>query len=260
MRIHCELRQLRSRPGAAAHGTFYGVMGQRSPSAAELKDLQDACEGDMNMMRHCRQCRADAVGLLGEDRGSEFTMDKVEAMDIDHAAAMARRIALRAKVAAEMAAKRALAHAPAAAAPQPITLPRAAQPAPGRAVLMAVASKGQGVINEHFGHAREFLIYEATADGARLVGHRKTELYCGGESDCGEAESTLARTLRALEGCEAVLCAKIGFEPWGKLEAAGIKPNGEHALEPIEDAVMAVWREMLAAGKLAAPQDAKKCA
>ncbi|MCL2509898.1 MAG: nitrogenase cofactor biosynthesis protein NifB, partial [Methanomassiliicoccaceae archaeon] len=24
------------------------------------------------MMRHCRQCRADAVGLLGEDRSSEF--------------------------------------------------------------------------------------------------------------------------------------------------------------------------------------------
>jgi MoaA/NifB/PqqE/SkfB family radical SAM enzyme len=32
----------------------------------------------MNMMRHCRQCRADAVGLLGEDRGQEFTMDKIE--------------------------------------------------------------------------------------------------------------------------------------------------------------------------------------
>jgi len=24
------------------------------------------------MMRHCRQCRADAIGLLGEDRSSEF--------------------------------------------------------------------------------------------------------------------------------------------------------------------------------------------
>jgi nitrogen fixation protein NifB len=50
-----------------------------------------------------------------------------------------------------------------------------------------------------------------------------------------------------------VLCARIGFEPWDQLEAAGIRPNGEHAMEPIDDAVMAVWREMLAAGKLAAP-------
>ena len=67
----------------AEHGTFYGLMGQRSPSPAELKDLQDACEGDMNMMRHCRQCRADAVGLLGEDRGAEFTLDKIADMKID---------------------------------------------------------------------------------------------------------------------------------------------------------------------------------
>ena len=56
----------------AEHGTFYGLMGQRGPTPQELKDLQDACAGDMNMMRHCRQCRADAVGLLGEDRGARI--------------------------------------------------------------------------------------------------------------------------------------------------------------------------------------------
>jgi nitrogen fixation protein NifB len=53
-----------------------------------------------------------------------------------------------------------------------------------------------------------------------------------------------------LKGCEVVLSAKIGFEPWGPLEAAGILPNGEHAMEPIEDAVAAVYEEMRAAGKL----------
>ncbi len=72
----------------AEHGTYYGIMGQPSPTQAELKRLQDACEGDMNMMRHCRQCRADAVGLLGEDRGAEFTLDKIDALEVDYAAAM----------------------------------------------------------------------------------------------------------------------------------------------------------------------------
>jgi nitrogen fixation protein NifB len=95
----------------AEHGTFYGVMGQRSPQPAELKALQDACAGDMNMMRHCRQCRADAVGLLGEDRGAEFTLDKIEAMEIDYEAAMVVRAELRAQIAAELGAKRARAHA-----------------------------------------------------------------------------------------------------------------------------------------------------
>jgi nitrogen fixation protein NifB len=46
------------------HGTYFGLNGQRGPTAQELKKLQDRCAGEMNMMRHCRQCRADAVGLL----------------------------------------------------------------------------------------------------------------------------------------------------------------------------------------------------
>jgi nitrogen fixation protein NifB len=121
---------------------------------------------------------------------------------------------------------------------------------------MAVAAKN-GLVAEHFGHAREFLVYEATAAGAKLVGHRKTDLYCDGGDTCGDGESVLAKTIKALEGCEAVLCSKIGFEPWGELEAAGIRPNGEHAMEPVEDAVMAVWNEMLAAGLLNAPRVAE---
>ncbi|MDP1613117.1 MAG: nitrogenase cofactor biosynthesis protein NifB [Sulfuritalea sp.] len=247
----------------AEHGTFYGIMGQRSPNPAELKSLQDACEGDMNMMRHCRQCRADAVGLLGEDRGDEFTMDKIEAMEIDYEAAMAVRAELRAKVTAELEAKRAKAHA--SPAPQVVQfVPRAAKATQesalvGRRVLMAVAAKG-GLVAVHFGHAKEFLVYEASAEGAKFIGHRRAEQYCAGDETCGDGESVLDRTIKALAGCEVVLCSKIGFEPWGNLEAAGIAPNGEHAMEPIEEAVMAVWNEMLAAGKLAASQSAAKCA
>ncbi len=53
---------------APEHGTHFGLTGQRGPTTAELKAVQDKCAGNMKMMRHCRQCRADAVGLLGEDR------------------------------------------------------------------------------------------------------------------------------------------------------------------------------------------------
>ena len=237
----------------AEHGTFYGLTGQRSPTPEELQRLQDACAGDMKMMRHCRQCRADAVGLLGEDRGAEFTLDKIESLVIDHEAALARRLAWRKQVAAEFEAKRARAYAPAV-----VSVQRPARAAVGRPVLMAVASRGGGVINEHFGHAREFLIYEASAAGARLVGRRQTDLYCAGDDRCGDGESLLERTIRALEGCERVLCSKIGIEPWGRLEAAGIKPDGEHGMEVIEEAVMTVWRELLATGKLATPAAARK--
>ena len=115
---------------------------------------------------------------------------------------------------------------------------------------MAVASKGGGLIDEHFGQAHEFLLYEVTTAGARLLGRRQTDLYCTGPANCGDAESNLNGIIRALAGCELLLCARIGYTPWQKLESAGIQPNGEHALEPIEDALTAVYRELLAAGKL----------
>ena len=240
----------------AEHGTYYGLMEQPGPTAAELQALQDECSGDMSMMRHCRQCRADAVGLLGEDRGAEFTLDKIDAMDIDYDAAMVFRKEVHDSLVEQMAAKRgAKAAAPAMAELAPVGT---------RPVLMAVAAKN-GVVGEHFGHAKEFLVYEASPEGVRFISHRKVELYCGGMDTCGEGseatvepESILDKIIATLTGCEAVLCSKIGFEPWGQLEAAGIMPNGEHAMEDIEDAVAAVYKEMLAAGKLAEPVAAKK--
>jgi len=229
------------------HGTFYGVMGQRSPEPEELQDLQDACAGDMNMMRHCRQCRADAVGMLGEDRGHEFTLDKIEAMEIDYEAAMVKRAAVHASIMEELdekAAKKARVAGLSVASVQNGMTGRY------RPVLMAVATSGGGLINQHFGHATEFLIYEASTAGVRFIGHRRVDQYCVGNDTCGEKESALAGSIRALKGCEAVLCSKIGFEPWGDLEAAGIQPDGEHAMEPIEEAVMAVYREMIESGRL----------
>ena len=230
------------------HGTFYGVMGQRGPTHAELQSLQDACAGDMAMMRHCRQCRADAVGMLGEDRGDEFTLDKIEDLEIDYAKAMEERRQVHATIEANRAAQR-------VRSGESFVSLASIKPArrETRPVLMAVATNGGGVINQHFGHAREFLVYEASAQDVRFVGHRKVNLYCAGGDSCGDAETTLEATIRTLAGCEAVLCSKIGYEPWGLLEAAGIAPNGEHAMEPIEEAVAAVYREMTASGRLDPP-------
>jgi nitrogen fixation protein NifB len=205
----------------------------------------------MNMMRHCRQCRADAVGMLGEDRGDEFTLDKIEDMDIDYAAAMEKRKVIHAAIQEEMDSKRLEKERKAA-------LQKQAQKLNTRPVLMAVATSGQGLINVHFGHAKEFLIYEASPEGVRFISHRKTDAYCSGDATCGETESALQRTIRSLSGCEVVLCSKVGYEPWEMLETAGIMPNGEHAMENIEEAVMAVYEEMAKAGKLTASDDKQR--
>ncbi|MET0008084.1 MAG: NifB/NifX family molybdenum-iron cluster-binding protein, partial [Candidatus Thiodiazotropha sp. 6PLUC4] len=88
--------------------------------------------------------------------------------------------------------------------------------------------------------------------------HRKVDLYCSGGDTCGDAETTLQKIIRVLEGCEAVLCSKIGYEPWEMLEESGIQPNGEHAMEPIEDAVAKVYAEMAENGQLDKPSQVGK--
>ncbi len=46
--------------------------GRRAPTPKERREMMDRCSLDVRMMRHCRQCRADAIGLLDQDRSQEF--------------------------------------------------------------------------------------------------------------------------------------------------------------------------------------------
>lgn len=41
-------------------------------SNKEVMDLRKKCEENIKQMYHCKQCRADAIGLLGEDKSQEF--------------------------------------------------------------------------------------------------------------------------------------------------------------------------------------------
>jgi predicted Fe-Mo cluster-binding NifX family protein len=88
-------------------------------------------------------------------------------------------------------------------------------------VLVAVATEGQGKVNQHFGHATEFQIYELSAGRASFVGHRRVDLYCQG--GYGEDEQ-LPSIVSAINDCHAVLVSKIGACPRDELLAAGIEP------------------------------------
>jgi nitrogen fixation protein NifB len=220
---------------APEHGTVFGLNGQRGPTAQELKALQDSCEGEMNMMRHCRQCRADAVGLLGEDRSAEFTTEKIMAMEVTYDAES--RKAYQSKVEDERQAK--------VAAKQDELSTLAAQNSDLK-LLVAVATKGSGLINEHFGHAKEFQVYELSTAGAKFVGHRRVDLYCqGGYGD----EDSLATVIRAINDCHAVFVAKIGGCPKADLQKAGIDPVDRFAGEFIEKSAIAWFKNYLDAVK-----------
>ncbi len=217
---------------APEHGTVFGLNGQRGPTAQELKALQDSCEGEMNMMRHCRQCRADAVGLLGEDRSAEFTTDKMMAMEVDYD--LETRQAYQQQVERERQAKTAAKSA---------ELASLAGTMSDLKILVAAATKGGGRINEHFGHAKEFQIYELSTAGAKFVGHRRVDLYCQG--GYGE-EDSLKTIIRAINDCTAVFVAKIGGCPRDSLLGAGIEPVDAYAQEFIEQSAIAYFKDYLA--------------
>lgn len=51
-------------------GTPFGELGE--PSAEQVATARAAAEAHLPQMKHCQRCRADAVGLLCEDRSAEF--------------------------------------------------------------------------------------------------------------------------------------------------------------------------------------------
>ncbi|MFB9982583.1 nitrogenase cofactor biosynthesis protein NifB [Mesorhizobium newzealandense] len=220
-----------------AHGTHYGLTGQRGPNATELKALQDRLEGGAKLMRHCRQCRADAVGLIGEDDGQEFTLDRIPT-EVTYDAS--KREAYREVVAHERRDHM-------AARSKAIGMLKAA--GSGKSLLVAVATKGGGRVNDHFGHAKEFQIYEASPRGITFVGHRKVEQYClGGWGEKG----TLAAIIAALGGIDIVLCAKIGDCPKDQLAEAGIRASDAYGHDYIETAISALYAAELSVQPLAA--------
>ncbi len=226
----------------AEHGTHYGLTGQRGPTAQELKAVQDACAGGANLMRHCRQCRADAVGLLGEDRSEEFTLDKIEEMEVVYD--LEKRREYQATVEAERQAQHAAKEAALAAAAVEDGVDASIK------VLVAVATEGGGKVNQHFGHATEFQIFEVSQSEALFVGHRRVDLYCQG--GWGEDEQ-LPSIVNAINDCHAVLVSKIGACPRDELSAAGIEPVDRYAHEFIEKAALswfADYRARVASGEI----------
>jgi nitrogen fixation protein NifB len=253
---------------APEHGTVFGLAGQRGPTPQELMALQQRCEGlaagdganaetphadgaaggsapgmSMSMMRHCRQCRADAVGLLGDDRGEAFTdLSYLDPAEVEYDLAGRRETHARIEATRAEAYRR--------REVEDLTDDLAARPdAP---VLIAVATSGGGLVNQHFGHADEFGVYEAGPGFVRLVGIRSVSRYCHGPSECDDDRSALDRTVELLSDCAAVLCSRAGAGPRRALAAAGIEVL--EVYEQIEVAVAAAaarftaGEDLLAAG------------
>ncbi len=89
-------------------------------------------------------------------------------------------------------------------------------------IRVAVASNDGKYVNQHFGHAQQFLIFDVDPDGAyEFLEIRKNLPSCkGGESN----ETERMATLKIIKDCDAVVVSRIGQGAADFLVSSGIKP------------------------------------
>jgi len=110
-------------------------------------------------------------------------------------------------------------------------------PAPETAPLqrVAVATKSGTLVDQHFGQANEFYIYESDGIQARFIERRNVVRYCQDKEICEAKTDRIEALLRTIKDCSSVLAMRIGDTPQRKLEAMGIRVIATY--DRIEDAV-----------------------
>jgi len=161
--------------------------------------MRDSCQTEIRQMRHCRQCRADAVGMLAEDRSAEFRMGAPRLEPIE-----------------------------------------TCQPA--KLYKIAVTSKHGKLVDLHFGHTSDFLVYQVAGDDFRLLENRQVPKYCTGATGCDEAEDNKEAIASALSDCDAVLTMRIGHHAQERLLRHGVRSietcyTVEHGLKQAAEAL-----------------------
>lgn len=206
----------------AEHGTFFGIVGQREPLTSELDEVRELAGGNVSQMKHCQQCRADAVGMLEEDRSAEFNIKDINPIADDYSETMLERCRFQSAVISKGASE--------------------TQPS----LVVAIATKNSEQIDLHFGHADCFKLYIVTRNEQHYIGERRIARYCTGENqnqNISTNESSLNNTIKALHGVDLVLCCRIGTPPSEALEKANIKPVVDHAYHSINATLAGIFAD-----------------
>ena len=177
----------------------------RAPTPLERKDLMDRCALDAKMMRHCRQCRADAIGLLGEDRSQEFV----------HIGGCSRR----------------------GDGCGPSSIPIV--PLDSTRTLIAVASNDGSTVDAGFGNAHSFYIYSITSGSHKLV--RRADVNLNHSVSGSDHRKHIESIVDSIRDCNTVVVKEIGPLPSKVLENIGMRVIIFEG--PIDDAVTSSFRE-----------------
>ncbi|MBI3480508.1 MAG: nitrogen fixation protein NifX [Nitrosomonadales bacterium] len=106
-------------------------------------------------------------------------------------------------------------------------------------VKIAFASNDRRLVNQHFGAAEAFAIYEMSETDSRLV-----EVAEFIETAMDGHEGKLAAKIELLNGCAAVYCNAVGASAIQQLLAKGIQPMRVDECSAIDDLLGCLQKNM----------------
>jgi predicted Fe-Mo cluster-binding NifX family protein len=108
------------------------------------------------------------------------------------------------------------------------------------------------VVDQHFGHARGFYIYEYRDGQVSLLERRDIPQYCFGPDGCRDHEELFEVIGGIIQDCAGVIVMRIGEAPRFKLAERGIQVFMTY--DYVTDAVREAAAALAKTGKAAAPQ------
>ncbi len=102
-------------------------------------------------------------------------------------------------------------------------------------IRIAVASSDGTTVDQHFGQAESFYVYDVSAAGAVEVARREVA------KNALPNEGVRETIIRMLADCKLLLAEKIGTGPRPMLAKAGIEPIDQYAQKPVQPSLAAVY-------------------
>ena len=90
-------------------------------------------------------------------------------------------------------------------------------------MLVAIASTDGEIVNEHFGRAERFLIFDITDDKKTPLMVREVTPLSTGDKGHPFNSERMAGILESVKDCTQVYCTKIGERPQKELAQMGIE-------------------------------------
>ncbi|HSH69350.1 MAG TPA: NifB/NifX family molybdenum-iron cluster-binding protein [Deferrisomatales bacterium] len=88
---------------------------------------------------------------------------------------------------------------------------------------IAFVSTDGKTVDEHFGRANRFLVFDRTETGLEPVAERPVSPLSTGDPAHTFDAGRFASIAEALEDCQRIYCTRIGERPAGELAARGIE-------------------------------------